>query len=194
MNIAKKIFSIILNVLMIIVVLVLIVAIYSFCQVNVFNKKYVNLCGYTFLQVKSGSMETEIRVDDIVIEKLLSPKDKIAVNDIVTFEEKDSLITHRIVDISADSEITTKGDANNSEDEPIKKSQVIGKVIKIVPNVAIWTQVFKTKSVYRLIILTVVLFIITFSINTNDDISSKTKKKEDTEEENKVEDNNEKED
>lgn len=184
MKIANKIFSYFLNILMLLVIVVLFVAIYSFFQINVLNKPYVNLFGYTFLQVKTGSMENSINVGDIVIVKILDNDDKIEKQDIVTYKEDKALITHRIIDISEDT-IITKGDANNTADSPIKKKQIVGKVKKIIPNVRIWIEVFKTKSVYRLIIITIVLLLLTCSIKIEDN---------QTINENNVEENDEKED
>lgn len=165
MKIVNKIFSYFLNILMVLVIIILFIAIYSFFQINVFNKPYVNLFGYTVLQVKTGSMENTINVGDIVIVKILDKDDKIEKQDIVTYKEDKALITHRIIDISEDT-VITKGDANNTEDSPIQRKQIIGKVKKTIPNVRIWIQVFKTKSVYRLMLITIVLMIITFSIKT----------------------------
>jgi len=169
MDIAKKIFSIVLNIFIVIIVLILIFAVYSFFEINIFNKKYVNVFGYTFFQVKTGSMENEIKVEDIVIDKLVSKDEKLNENEIISFVENDVLITHRIKKINDDGTLVTKGDANNSEDDPINRDKVIGKVVKIIPNVGIWTRVFKTKSVYISIGVTILLFVITFSIKVEDE-------------------------
>ena len=46
------------------------------------------------------------------------------------------VVTHRIVSISADrSEFVTKGDANNTEDEPISADQIIGQYSGRIPKV-----------------------------------------------------------
>ena len=46
------------------------------------------------------------------------------------------VVTHRIVSISADrTEFVTKGDANNTEDEPISASQIIGQYSGRIPKV-----------------------------------------------------------
>ena len=54
--------------------------------------------------------------------------------DIVTFQKQDSIITHRIVRQIDDQKFITKGDANDSDDPtPLYKSQIIGKVILTIP-------------------------------------------------------------
>lgn len=74
--------------------------------------------------VMTGSMEPTIEIDDFVI---IKKSDKIKVNDIVAYKEKDNKyeILHRVVKIDGD-EVTTKGDANNIEDQPISKSNIFG--------------------------------------------------------------------
>lgn len=178
MNVIKKITSIITYLLTITMLIILLIAIYSFIQIKILHKNYLNLFGFTFLQVASGSMEPEIHVNDIVIDKLIKQNEELKVGDIVSFEEENSIITHRIVGIG-DDKIITKGDANNTQDESINKSQIIGKTVKIITGVSIWMKVISTKSVYVMIIITFVLFIITISIDTNEnkveDIDEKDK-------------------
>ena len=48
--------------------------------------------------------------------------------DVVTYEENDNFITHRIIEEDVDG-FVTKGDKNNEVDTEIFKSQVVGKVI-----------------------------------------------------------------
>lgn len=74
--------------------------------------------------VLTGSMEPTLNINDFVIMK---KPDKIKVNDIVSYKDKNSKneILHRVVKIKGN-KITTKGDANNTEDEPINKNQVTG--------------------------------------------------------------------
>lgn len=41
-----------------------------------------------------------------------------------------TMVTHRVVSIDRTAgTVTTKGDANNSEDAPVKKENIVGKVI-----------------------------------------------------------------
>lgn len=113
----------------IVIVLVALIAIYVF-QTAVLKKKYVNVFDYTVFRVATGSMRHEININDIVIVKIT--KDVIT-KDVIVFEQDDDLIVHRIIDINGDN-IITKGDANNSNDEPINKEQVVGKVLKVIHN------------------------------------------------------------
>lgn len=96
----------------------------------------VLLVGYFLLRVtnqikiysvKTGSMEDNIHAGDYI---LILKKSDYKVGDIVTYQENDYFITHRIVKKNGD-KIITKGDANNSEDGEINADSVIGKVILV---------------------------------------------------------------
>ena len=81
--------------------------------------------GYGMSVVLSGSMESRLSVDDLVI---IKATDNYKVNDIVLFQDGNSLVIHRIIEIDGDT-VTTKGDANNVADEPINKSQIKGVLV-----------------------------------------------------------------
>lgn len=139
----RKIGTICLNTILIIVIVITIIFTYSFIQMKRKNTKYINIFGYTVMQVVTGSMADTINIKDIIIVKLTNQIDK---DDIVTFQEENILITHRVVEIENDI-VTTKGDANNSYDTPIKKQDIIGKVVFIIPKVGIWQKVLTTPKV-----------------------------------------------
>ena len=75
--------------------------------------------------VKTGSMEEKIHIGDYI---LIFRKNSYNVGDVVTYTSNDGFITHRIVKKDG-SKITTKGDANNAEDNEIVESNIVGKVI-----------------------------------------------------------------
>lgn len=81
--------------------------------------------GYGMSVVLSGSMESRLSADDLVI---IKATDSYNVNDIVLFQDGNSLVIHRIIEINGDT-VTTKGDANNVADEPINKSQIKGVLV-----------------------------------------------------------------
>ncbi len=155
-----KIFKIIKKVIVDVIILVLsiiaILAIWGFIQLNVQNKEYVNIFGYSILSTETGSMSPTIEVGDIIIIKI---GDEIKKNDIITYKQDDVLITHRIEQIDGDT-IITKGDYNNIQDEPIERSQVIGKVVHIFNNVEVWKQVFTDMHVIIPMVITIILFIV----------------------------------
>ncbi|AEB30256.1 type I signal peptidase [Carnobacterium sp. 17-4] len=73
------------------------------------------LFGYKGYTVVSGSMEPKIAVGDFIIVKM-DPFDNVNKKDIITFQYNQELVTHRVVDRTADG-LVTKGDANNIQDQ-----------------------------------------------------------------------------
>ena len=136
------------------IILLIVLAIVSYCyaQLKLFNKDYINFCGHTIFQVITGSMEDTIKIKDIVIVKLT--KD-IKENDIITYKSGEDFVTHRVIK-KTNEEIITKGDANNSEDKPITSNDVVGKVIFIFSNVAVWINVLKTPQVIIAVLITII--------------------------------------
>ena len=161
---AEKIFSLIiktiLNLIYAILAIIVIILIYNIIQVSILNKPYMNILGYSFFQVKTGSMSGTIEVGDIIVVKLTK---EVSENDIITYEKDKMLITHRIIEKQGDI-LITKGDANNTADKPIITDEIVGKVVYTLKNVEVWKQVFKTQEIYILVIITLVLFGITISI------------------------------
>lgn len=147
------------KILYIVLGLILIICLYSFINLNILSHKYVNFFSYTIFEIGSNSMAPTITTNDLIIVKITKDVDK---NDVITYEEGKDLITHRI--ISKKGKIyTTKGDSNNEEDKAINKSQVIGKVIKILPNYGVWYKVLTTPKIIFLICLTLFSFSLVFS-------------------------------
>ena len=153
-----------LDFVMIVLVIILLLAIYGIVQLKVFGKRYVNYFGYTAFQVITGSMQPTIRIKDVVFEKIT--KD-VEIGDIATFKYGNEYVTHRVID-KYDGFIITKGDFNNSPDEPIPVENIVGKVIYIFSNVSTWIAVFKTPAV---IIALIVSFVILRIFVGNKEIS-----------------------
>lgn len=108
-------------------IILLVIVLFNF-KVN--NNDLVSLFGYSSLKVVSGSMQPKIKVGDVVI---IKNSNNYNVNDIITFKDEDSYITHRIIKIN-NGKITTKGDFNNKKDDKIIKTKdVVGKVILVIP-------------------------------------------------------------
>ena len=123
----KRIKKIVFVILSILLGLVLAFNIYNFISIKVMHKDLASINGYAMLEVVSGSMEPTIYKGDIII---INTKDKdYKENDIITFRGKEGeFVTHRIIEID-DKTMITKGDNNNSEDDPIKISSIVGKYV-----------------------------------------------------------------
>lgn len=164
MKYISKILEIILNIIIILMSIVVIFAATYVVQTRVMKKDYANIFGYTGFEVITGSMSGTIEIGDVVIVKI---DDSIEENDIIVYRQEDDFITHRVVNINGDT-LTTKGDANNSEDRQIDIKQVLGKVIYIIPKVSIWKKVMSTPVVSISIITTILLFGLAFSYETKE--------------------------
>ena len=83
----------------------------------------------------SGTAEDHIEVGDLIF-TTKPDTEALQVGDVVAFMDGSIVVTHRIVSISADrTEFVTKGDANNTEDEPISADQIIGQYSGRIPKV-----------------------------------------------------------
>ncbi len=150
MNRIRSIFKAIATFFLVVLVLL---CVYTFIVTDIMKKDYVNVFGYTYFVVASGSMSGSIEVDDIIFVHITKDvKD----NDIITFLDEDgNLITHRLVNKNGDKYIT-KGDVNNVSDDPITKDQIIGKVALVV------SPSFVLKSIAIFLIVFILLALVNF--------------------------------
>lgn len=163
-KIINKIAGITLNILLIFVSLLIIIGIYYLFQIKILNNTYANIFGYTFFEVATGSMADTIEIGDVVVVKIT--KD-IQENDIIVYQEEDNFITHRLIKINENGEWITKGDANNAEDSPIQETQVLGKVIQVIPKLGIWRKAILSPQVMILILTLIILLGIALRMTTH---------------------------
>lgn len=149
----KKILS---NLIIFILGIIAILVIWASIQLNVQNKEYIDIFGYSIFSTETGSMYPTINVGDIVIVKL---DELVQEQDIVTYKQEKSFITHRIIKKEGNS-IIAKGDNNNTQDEMINENDVIGKVVYIINNVEVWKKVFTDIRVIIPVCITLVLFVL----------------------------------
>lgn len=123
--------------------------------------------------VLSGSMEPELSKGDLII---VSKSETYEKNDIVVFQSRGSLVVHRIVDIDKDT-VITKGDANNTTDEPINIIAIKGKVRFCIPFVGNIVNFIKTPIGTICIIVVAILLI---------EIPRRNEKQKDDEEKQKI--------
>lgn len=138
---AKKIFKTLLNLILAFFGLILLYLVSVYLVVKIKNPNGVPMpFGYGASFVLSGSMEPNITVDDLVF---IKKAEEISVGDVILYNTGKSNVLHRIIRINGNT-IVTKGDANNTEDLPIKRENIIGvyvgkitgggKVVKFITN------------------------------------------------------------
>ncbi len=174
----KKIAKWIMNILTVILLIILSLVIYGKAA-TVSKKAYPNYFGYTFFEVASGSMEPTLHINDVILVKIT--KDNLKKGDIIAFRQEDAIITHRIIYIDGEV-LTVKGDNNNTIDKPIVIDNVIGKMVKVYPELGIWKKVLKEPKILLLIFVTMLLFDFALSYDGKKDKKVKDEKVEDSEE------------
>lgn len=149
----SKVISFILNMFLILMIIVIIIGAYYMYQIKIQKKEYANIFGYSFFEVATGSMSPTIEVGDVVITKITKDVNQ---NDVIVYKDGESIITHRLIEKNEE-EIITRGDANNSEDKPIKENMIIGQVIKIIPQLGTWQKILSSPEILVLIIMLIII-------------------------------------
>ena len=128
--------------------------------INIYNWNARSLTGNTMPMpfgvggavVLSGSMEPAISVDDLIIVKAA---DSFEVGDVIVYQSGKIQVVHRIVAMDGET-VTTRGDANNTDDNPVELAQVKGRVIAAIPYVGKLVRLLKTPPVTILLIIAAV--------------------------------------
>ncbi len=162
----KRITKIVVNALTFVLLLILILVIYGKVSTTFGEKSYPNYFGYTFFEVASGSMEPALHINDVVLVKMT--KDNFKNGDIIAFQIGNAIITHRVLFIDGEV-ITVKGDSNNVVDKPIVRDQVIGRIVKVFPELGIWKKVLTDPKILFAIFVTLLLFDFALSYGNRED-------------------------
>ena len=103
-----------------IVILIIVFCAYVAYQKLIKHEQNVSIFGYKGYIVLTGSMQPNLNIGDLVIDKTVK-EEELKVGDVITFTLKNSnvTVTHRIVEIveqDGKKYYKTKGDNNNTED------------------------------------------------------------------------------
>lgn len=167
------------------ILVVFIVLTVALSLISRLNGSTPSVFGYSIYRVSSGSMEPELKVGDIILDKVVeNPKD-LKVGDVITFKSDDYgdlLVTHKVIKAPYEENgklmLQTRGVANELEDKPISTDKVKGIMIFKVDYLDTVYNVFL--SPWGLLILIALIVIIFFDeiitivkILTNNDKSVK---------------------
>ena len=128
---------------------------------------------FTLYTIVSGSMEPNIRVYDIILDKRIDSADDIKIGDVITFKStssisRDLIVTHRVIDIKVVNgkyEYVTKGDFNATADsDTAKMENIIGKVIIRFPQLGRLQFFVATKMGWFIIVLLPAACVIIYDI------------------------------
>lgn len=111
-----------------------------FIGVKSLTGEHPTLFGWSMAVVISGSMSPAIEVDDMVI---IHRQSEYECGDVVMYKDGDSLVTHRVAEVT-DTGYITKGDANNTPDPPIAADRVVGKTVLVIPKIGRLTSAART--------------------------------------------------
>ena len=66
-KVLKVVGNIITSLLIIILVAILMIAIYTFIELDIKENEYCNIFGYSIFQIETGSMEDTLKIEDIIL-------------------------------------------------------------------------------------------------------------------------------
>lgn len=172
----NKIFKIVYGTLKTIFFTILILYVVFICVQRLSGNNSV--FGFRFFTVATGSMKGVYNVNDVIAVKDFDNK-KLKVGDDIAFIGnrgglENKLVTHRIIKIEEESNgriFTTNGVKNSVEDPSITESQILGKVVGVVPVVTQINHVVKSQlGFFCLIFCPLVLVIVLEILQTITDI------------------------
>ena len=172
----NKIFKIVYGTLKTIFFIILILYVVFICVQRLSGNNSV--FGFRLFTVATGSMKGVYNVNDVIAVKDFDNK-KLKVGDDIAFIGnrgglENKLVTHRIIKIEEESNVrifTTKGVKNSVEDPSITESQILGKVVGVVPVVTQINHVLKSQlGFFCLIFWPLVLVIVLEILQTITDI------------------------
>lgn len=172
------------NIICWILIVVLVFTLVVFFTARI-NGSTPSVFGYSIYRVSSGSMEPELKVGDIILDKVVDNPEDLKIGDVITFKSDDYgdlLVTHKVIKAPYEDNgklmLQTKGVANELEDKPISTDKVKGIMICKVDYLDTVYNVFL--SPWGLLILIALIVIIFFDeiitivkILTNNDRSVK---------------------
>jgi signal peptidase I len=96
------------------------------------------LFGWTGSVVQSGSMEPRISPGDVVLTTPLPADAPLPVGHVITFHANHELVVHRIVSVTADNTLVTRGDANPQVDPwQATRKDITGQARLLVPYIGL---------------------------------------------------------
>ncbi|MCL2094514.1 signal peptidase I [Candidatus Saccharibacteria bacterium] len=117
------------------VIIILVVNITLILNHRLRGDEYPNFLGWRAFSVATGSMQPTIMPGDLV---LVRRPDVYKIDDIISFMDSESVVTHRIIGFSSSGWLT-QGDMNNTPDfVPVPEHNILGTVRFTIPSGGIW--------------------------------------------------------
>ncbi len=123
-------------------------------------KETPDFFGYKSFVIVSGSMEPTIMTGDAILVKEV-PQKEIKTNDIISFSQGETIVTHRVIEIIEENGVKrykTKGDNNNTEDrEKITYEQIEGKYQFKINQFGTIIKILKSKITLAILVIIIVI-------------------------------------
>jgi len=170
-RVTKKIFKyIILNILIILFIINLIL---SF-------EENTHILGIYMFNIVSESMEPTLEINDVVVVQKCEPT-KLKEGDIITFQQEERVISHRIQDITEERgtiKFKTKGDNNEIADpDQVEPKQVYGKVLFSVKKAGKLVSYIQNARGFINVAIFVIIVFVLVSLRDNKKNNRKMKRK-----------------
>lgn len=173
MNILKKIAKVISNIIFYILLIIILILLVYVIFIHVYKKQgRIGEVPINFYTILTTSMVPYIQAGDIII-TYKDKNDLYEAGDVITFVSESSMskgitITHRIKRKDVVNGIYyyyTQGDANNTEDSaPVSSSNVVGKVILIIPKAGYIQTFVSSKFGWLVVVVLPCLSIIIYDV------------------------------
>lgn len=99
-----------------------------------------HMFGFYPMFVATGSMEPDLPAGSVVV---AHAQEEYQMGDVISFRQGGAVVTHRIVEVTAEG-YRTAGDANNAPDrETVPATAVLGKVVLCLPKVGALAMVLR---------------------------------------------------
>ena len=172
--------------------IILVIIIYNIILVSIscINKiEEINIFVYTGYRIITESMKPNINSGDVVLVKTINgDKEEIKKGDVITFRKNLEVITHRVIDIeenNGENVYVTKGDNNNLEDqERVEKSELLGKVVVVIPYLGNIIGILENKIIFLILVL-IFLILLLYKINIQEKKENRRLKKKIDDEKNR---------
>ncbi len=145
-------------------------------QANTNKDKIPSVFGYKPFIVLSGSMETDIRVGDLIITKKVDPT-TLKIGDVIAFRDPENTVTtHRIIEeVTCQTGVCfiTKGDNNSSQDQQlVELDDVEGIYIARIPAVGNMLKSLSEPATIIIVVLAItVVFAVAFMLSNKKNMS-----------------------
>lgn len=139
----RKVLKVLQVFIIIVLVIMILMSLYTIIARFFFKNNLPKVFGFAQVVVVSGSMEPTYQIGDMLI---IHEEKDYRVNDIVTYHWGNTFVTHRVIGVASGetTSFLTKGDFNNTADEQVPLSDMVGKVVLRLPWVGNITLFLKT--------------------------------------------------